>query len=59
MVNNLLCLSIEDYSVEEILKNFILQLTNLPWLELEPKGAAFLVQQDESGQPYLLMQAHH
>lgn len=59
VVNNLLCLSIEDYSVEEILKNFILQLTNLPWLELEPKGAAFLVERDQSGQPSLAMQAHH
>ena len=59
VVNNLLCLSIEDYSVDEILKNFILQLTSLPWLELEPKGAAFLAPQEEGDRPYLRMRAHH
>ncbi|MBU0679940.1 MAG: sensor domain-containing diguanylate cyclase [Proteobacteria bacterium] len=41
--NKLFQLSLVKTSIEEILEIFIYHLTSLPWIEVEPKGAFFLV----------------
>ncbi len=43
ILNKLLHLSLENLTLIETLELFIYHLTSLPWLELEPKGAIFLV----------------
>ncbi|MBU0481742.1 MAG: PAS domain S-box protein [Proteobacteria bacterium] len=43
VLNKLLHLSLEDLSLTETLELFIYYITSFPWLELEPKGAIFLV----------------
>lgn len=45
--NNLLQLSLVRTSLEELLEIFIYNITSLPWLEVEPIGALFLLD-DES-----------
>lgn len=41
--NKLFQLSLAKTSLEEILENFLFLITSLPWIEVEPKGAFFLV----------------
>lgn len=55
-LNKLLHLSLEDASIEKILHDFIAYLTKLPWLEIENKGAVFLVEGDDA---HLTMKAQH
>jgi PAS domain S-box-containing protein/putative nucleotidyltransferase with HDIG domain len=43
VLNKLLHLSLENLSLTETLELFIYYITSFPWLELEPKGAIFLV----------------
>ncbi len=43
ILNKLLHLSLENLTLTETLELFIYHLTSFPWLELEPKGAIFLV----------------
>lgn len=47
VLNKLLHLSLEDISLTELLEKFVENVTDLPWLGLEPKGAVFLVSTDE------------
>ncbi|MEN8135386.1 MAG: HD domain-containing phosphohydrolase [Thermodesulfobacteriota bacterium] len=55
ILNKLLHLSLEDLTLIETLELFIYHLTSFPWLELEPKGAIFLV----SAKPGILeLKAH-
>lgn len=44
--NNLLQLSLVRTSLEELLENFIVNITSFPWLEVEPVGAIFLLDDD-------------
>jgi signal transduction histidine kinase/CheY-like chemotaxis protein len=46
IINELLLLILEDVSLVEILNRFIRLLTDLPWLELQKKGAVFLAEGD-------------
>lgn len=46
--NNLLKLSLVRTSLDELLEIFIVNITSFPWLEVEPMGALFLID-DESG----------
>jgi PAS domain S-box-containing protein/putative nucleotidyltransferase with HDIG domain len=43
VLNKLLHLSLENLSLIETLELFIYHITSFPWLELEPRGAIFLV----------------
>ena len=43
VLNKLLHLSLENLTLTETLELFIYHITSFPWLELEPKGAIFLV----------------
>ncbi len=43
VLNRLLNLSLEELSLTETLEQFIYCITSFPWLELEPKGAIFMV----------------
>ncbi|MEN8142652.1 MAG: PAS domain S-box protein, partial [Thermodesulfobacteriota bacterium] len=43
VLNKLLHLSLENLTLTETLELFIYYITSFPWLELEPKGAIFLV----------------
>lgn len=44
--NNLLQLSLVRTSLEELLEIFIVNITSLPWLEVEPTGALFILNAD-------------
>lgn len=46
--NKLLQLSLVKTSLDEVLKIFIHYITSFPWMEVEPKGAVFLVGDDPS-----------
>jgi PAS domain S-box-containing protein/putative nucleotidyltransferase with HDIG domain len=43
VLNKLLHLSLENLTLTETLELFIYHITSFPWLELEPKGAIFLI----------------
>lgn len=43
VLNKLLHLSLENLTLTETLELFIYHITSFPWLELDPKGAIFLV----------------
>ena len=43
VLNKLLHLSLENLTLTETLELFIYYITSFPWLELEPKGAIFLL----------------
>jgi len=43
VLNKLLHLSLENLSLTETLELFIYYITSFPWLELDPRGAIFLV----------------
>ncbi|MDT8335576.1 MAG: PAS domain S-box protein, partial [Desulfurivibrionaceae bacterium] len=43
VLNKLLHLSLENLTLTETMELFIYYITSFPWLELEPKGAIFLV----------------
>lgn len=55
VLNRLLALSLADISLEAMLKAFIAELTAIPWLALESKGAIFLVPE---GEAVLELKAH-
>jgi DNA-binding CsgD family transcriptional regulator/putative methionine-R-sulfoxide reductase with GAF domain len=46
VLNKLLCLSLKNTPLEEILERFIEQITSIPWLALESKGGILLVEDD-------------
>ncbi len=46
VINRLLNLSLENYSLREIMDSFLLNITSLPCLDLRPGGAAFLMDAD-------------
>ena len=45
-LNKLLHLSLGNISLKEVLELFLYQITSIPWLSLESKGAIFLVEDD-------------
>ncbi len=53
----LLSLPTKNKPLTELLHDFLLCITEFPWLELEAKGAVFLV--DEHNKSKLIMQTHH
>ena len=53
----LLALPIKNKPLPELLHDFLLSITAFPWLELESKGAVFLVDEDDSRK--LKLKAHH
>ncbi len=54
---DLLNLSIGSKEMDELLNDFLVCITSFPWLELEPRGAAFLI--DEMDENILELKAHH
>lgn len=56
ILKQILHLSIETLSLQEILAQFIVLITSFPWLEVEVKGAVFLVGDDRQT---LLLKASH
>lgn len=46
VLNKLLHLSLEDRPIGELLELFISHITSLPWLDIESKGAIFLLNQE-------------
>ena len=57
IVVTLLALSTRGNSINELLHDFLLSITDFPGLELEPKGAVHLV--DEYNHSRLILKAHH
>lgn len=55
VLNKLLCVALENISLEEMLQQFIDQITSIPWLALESNGGIFLVGEDPK---VLVMSAH-
>ena len=55
VLNRVLCISLKNISLEEMLEQFIDQITSLSWLALESKGGIFLVGEDPE---VLVMKAH-
>lgn len=56
ILKQILHLSIESLSLQEILEEFIMLITSFPWLEVRAKGAVFLV---VDNQETLELKAHH
>jgi diguanylate cyclase (GGDEF)-like protein len=56
IMRQILLLSITNFSLQEILEEFIKLITSFPWLEVEAKGAVFLVGNDPT---ILELKAHH
>jgi len=46
VINRLLSLSLENVSLEDMLERAIDDITSIPWLSLESRGAIFLVEDD-------------
>ncbi|MFP3983279.1 MAG: LuxR C-terminal-related transcriptional regulator [Desulfurivibrionaceae bacterium] len=45
-LNHILSLLLEDMTLEEVLNEFLRHIVSLPWLGLEPAGAAFLLDRE-------------
>lgn len=56
VLNKLLFMSLEDVSLSEMLEGFLLHVTSIKWLSLNPMGAALLVEEEDPGG--LVMKAH-
>ncbi|MCB2183625.1 MAG: response regulator [Desulfobulbaceae bacterium] len=54
---DLLNISIKNKKLEDVLREFLVFITKFPWLKLEPKGAVFLVSENEKDM--LELKAHH
>ncbi|MDH3346935.1 MAG: response regulator [Desulfobulbaceae bacterium] len=57
VLNQFLHLSLESETLEELLKGFLDCLISLPFLELEPKGVVFLLQEEQNTKK-LVLKAH-
>lgn len=57
VLNSLLRLSLEDFSMDETLSQALERIINIPWLPTEPKGGIFLVSEHDPG--VLILRASH
>ena len=52
VLNRLLYIAIENITLESMLQKFIYEITSLPWLALQSKGAIFF-NQEKNAQPVI------